>query len=544
MSSAAPGLRGRALSTGPSPRPLLLLRCGRAPGPTAGSAAAAGACAASRPGRCGAVRVVAFREGSDERAPVKERQGAGSVAGSRLGATEPFPGMSGKPRSWLPKVPRGNADPSTLGKDSHDRFLRKIRDRTLAVVLGGGESDRRLFPLTEKRALPAVPVGGTYRLIDIPVSNCLNAGINQIVVLTQYNSQSLNRYLQYAYGSNGVPVHGNGFIEVLATSQGPTSLRWSEGNADAVRLISWVLDSPKMRAIDDVVILPADHIYNTDFESMMMYHINQRNMATVVVHGAQENQVEELGVLQVDPDSCEVLGHLEKPRTKGERDAFRLSPDHASRLAEGAPFLASCGIYIFNKQFKSWRLPGYWADVGSSIQTFMAANFDCLGAKTPFDQLTRHYAIFTGALALPPTDLVGCRISRSSIAAGGRIAEATIRGSVIGPRTIIGSGVAITNSIIMGADYYEEDIKPLKEAAMYPKNGDGDEPPLPPMGIGAGSIVQGAIVDKNARVGRNCVIANREGVWEAMDRVGVGLCVREGVPIVTKSAVMYDGSSL
>ncbi|KXZ43680.1 hypothetical protein GPECTOR_83g292 [Gonium pectorale] len=497
------------------------------------------------------------------------------------------------------------------------------RASTVALILGGGESDRRLFPLTQKRALPAVPVGGSYRLIDIPMTNCLHGTINKIYVLTQYNSQSLNRYITRAYGlGDGVPIGGDGFIEVLATTQYPGGARWSEGNADAVRLMSWVLENPKLRNIENVLILPADQLYRADFENLLIYHREQRAAVTIVTHPAQEHQVADLGVLQVDPATCEMVDYCEKPRNAREREALRLSPEHSKALADGAPFLASCGIYVFNKQFllkllrehprahnfgadvlplvpeaakeyrraaeeqeaalreaaaargkerdstaaaaaeekavrlipyrvMTWRLHGYWADVGASLRTFMAANLDCLRGATPFDQFEHHDLVLTGALALPPTDMRGCHISRSSISPGGRISGATISGSVIGPRAIIGPGVEIRDSVIMGADYFEEDLRADATVASKFSNGsstgsenEGGELPIPPMGIGAGSLVHGALIDKNARIGRNCVIANRAGVWEAMDRVGVGLCVREGVPIVTKSAVLYDGTEL
>ncbi|GLI71356.1 hypothetical protein VaNZ11_016512, partial [Volvox africanus] len=201
----------------------------------------------------------------------------------------------------------------------------------------------------------------------------------------------------------------------------------------------------------------------------------------------------------------------------------------------------------------TWRLYGYWADVGSSLRTFVDANLDCClrspGSESPFDQFAYHDLVLSGALALPPTDMLGCRITRSAISPGGRISGATISGSLVGPRAVIGPGAVIRDSVLMGADYYEEDMQnasanidelELSGTAVGAASG----LPPPPLGVGAGSIVSGALIDKNARIGRNCVIANRAGIWEAMDRVGMGLCVREGVPIVTKSAVLYDGTEL
>ncbi|GIM05931.1 hypothetical protein Vretimale_10347 [Volvox reticuliferus] len=305
--------------------------------------------------------------------------------------------------------------------------------------------------------------------------------------------------------------------------------------------------------------------------------------------------------------------------------AFRLNGELSHRLADGAPFLASCGIYVFDKQFLlrllrenprahnfgadvlplvsegakverrqqqqrqkegraegwrrggakedadntlrgaeaaagiavdgdvpyrvlTWRLHGYWADVGSSLRTFMDSNLDCClrspGSDSPFDQFAYHDLVLTGALALPPTDMLGCHITRSAISPGGRISGATISGSLVGPRAVIGPGALIRDSVLMGADYYEEDMESTYENTDESGLNAASGPPLPAMGIGAGSIVEGALIDKNARIGKNCTITNRAGIWEAMDRVGMGLCIREGVPIVTKSAVLYDGTEL
>ncbi|GLC40072.1 hypothetical protein PLESTF_000923300 [Pleodorina starrii] len=582
--------------------------------PAGGRGAAAAAAAAPH----SAVRVVAFREEEQSKGRKEDRKEGASATTT----TPPF-SAGGRPRSHVPPIRRGGTEPHLYREPKH--LPPSPRSSTVALVLGGGESDRRLFPLTEKRALPAVPVGGSYRLIDIPLSNCLHSTINKIYVLTQYNSQSLNRYITRTYGfGDGVPLGGDGFVEVLATTQYPGGSRWPEGNADAVRLMSWVLENPKLRHVKHVLILPADQLYRANFEELITYHQNQRAVVTVVVHPAEESQVAELGVLQVDPDTSEMVDYLEKPRGPREREHFRLSGDLAQRLADGSPFLASCGIYVFEKQFLlrllrehprahnfgadvlplvpeaaaqerrraeeqqqqqrqqqqqqqqqeqqragsggrermqadipnrvlTWRLPGYWADVGSSLRTFMTANLECClrgpGADNPFDQFAYHDLLLTGALALPPTDLVSCHIANSSISPGGRISGASITGSVVGPRAVIGHGVVIRNSVLMGADFYEEDLeselsKPGSAALELSAPGGGGELPVPPMGIGAGSVVEGAVIDKNARIGRSCVIANRAGVWEAMDRVGVGLCVREGVPIVTKSAVLYDGTEL
>ncbi|EFJ42069.1 hypothetical protein VOLCADRAFT_30971, partial [Volvox carteri f. nagariensis] len=360
---------------------------------------------------------------------------------------------------------------------------------------------------------------------------CLHSNINKIYVLTQYNSQSLNRYITRTYGfGDGVPLGGDGFVEVLATTQYPGGSRWPEGNADAVRLMSWVLENPKLRHVKHVLILPADQLYRANFEDLITYHQQRRAVVTVVTHPAPEDQVANLGVLQVDPDTLEMVDYAEKPRGQREREAFRLDADLSRRVADGAPFLASCGIYVFEKNFLlrllrehprahnfgadvqplsgtqqvlTWRLYGYWADVGASLRTFMNANLElCLrtpGADSPFDPFAYHDL---GALALPPSDLVSCNISRSTIAPGARISGATISGSVVGPRAVIGPGVVIRDSVLMGADYYEEDLEVRCSSS---------ELPVPPMGIGAGSLVQKAIIDKNARIGRSCVIANRAG---------------------------------
>ncbi|KAG2441991.1 hypothetical protein HYH02_009784 [Chlamydomonas schloesseri] len=663
-------------------------------------------------GRRGALRVVAFRENeqpdSDKSGgKAAERQqaaaAAAAAAGTKLGSA-----AAAATRSHFPPVGRGGREAVDVSgrREDEGRGPPRISSSTLAVILGGGESDRRLFPLTEKRALPAVPVGGRYRLIDVPISNCLHAGINKMFVLTQYNSQSLNKYINRAYGNReGVPNGGDGFVEVLATTQYPAGARWSEGNADAVRMMAWLLDQPRLRRIEDVLILPADQLYNADFEQLLEWHRGNDACLTVVAHGVDEGSTEDVGLLKVRPSTRELLDYVEKPRTPREREPFRVPAEQQGEFTNGRPFLASCGIYVFDKhalldvlaqhprahdfgsgiiphafdmaarslkrrhqqarrrqeraeraaaagvphqaaggggggggyeyvhpyKVQTWTMAGrYWADVGNSIRTYKEASQHVLlgrgpgDSETPFDTAYHHELIITGAALLPPAQLSpGCRLVRSAVSPGCRVGPgAVVEDSVLGPRAVVGANAVVRNSVVMGADYYDTDMEEgavlsrysartgpaavgaggtaggggaaslssmdgpalpppppppaaaataaagralshaqqaagvysMDQAELERRGGGGGlgtspgaadaDPQVPPLGIGAGSVVEGALVDKNARIGTRCVVANRAGVWEAMDRVGVGLCVREGVPIVTKSAVLYEGTEI
>ncbi|MDR3232299.1 MAG: glucose-1-phosphate adenylyltransferase [Planctomycetaceae bacterium] len=423
----------------------------------------------------------------------------------------------------------------------------------IALILGGGRGTR-LYPLTKFRAKPAVPIGGQYRLIDIPLSNCINSGIDQIYVLTQFNSASLHNHLHSFHFDN---LHG-GFAEILAAQQTSDNTDWYQGTADAVRQnFSYI----QQRHIEYVLILSGDQLYRMNFRKMLASHIKAKAGVSISALPVTKEQASGLGVMRLD-DSGRVIGFLEKPKTDVELEHVRTDADWIDSLgiqSHGREYLASMGIYLFNKQvlldvlektdykdfgkevfpatIRSQKVQvhlfdGYWEDIGT-IKAFFDANLAMAGANSSFSLFHSDWTTFTEQRLLPPTRLDGAKIKNSLIADGCFIGEgAVIENSIIGLRCQIGKGVSIRNSIIMGADYYETNEE--KEEQLRRS--------IPPIGIGNASVIEHAIIDKDCHIGKRVEIVNRNNVIDEEEKP-YGM-IRDGVICVQKKAVIPDGWTL
>jgi glucose-1-phosphate adenylyltransferase len=414
-------------------------------------------------------------------------------------------------------------------------------DDVLAIILGGGRGTR-LFPLTLKRSKPAVPIGGKYRLIDIPISNCLNADLRHMFVLTQFNSESLNKHIAMTYKFD---VFSSGFVTVLAAEQTEEGGNWFQGTADAVRQS---LRHMRRTSARDMMILSGDQLYSMDFRQMLRTHRESGADATVAVIPVAEEQTSAFGILKMDTTG-RIVHFEEKP-----------SPDRLPALLSELPgggggYLASMGIYIFRRgvleeavanpklvDFGRHVIPdavprqrvqahvyrGYWEDVGT-IQSYFQANLALCEPIPPFDFYDAARQVYTHPRFLPASKLERCNIHNALISEGCILHGAEIDRAVIGIRSRIGSKVRIRNSLLIGADFYET----LAEMDASEARG------VPPIGIGSESVIEGAIVDKNARIGRGVRIVNEAGIKE---KDGDGYFIREGIVIVPKNSVIPNGT--
>ena len=423
--------------------------------------------------------------------------------------------------------------------------------RVLALVLGGGRGSR-LYPLTRDRSKPAVPLAGKYRIIDVPLSNCINSGVQRIYVLTQFNSVSLHRHIRRTYTFD--PFSG-GFVEILAAQQTLDNAGWYQGTADAVRQNIRSLQHADIR---HVLILSGDQLYRMNYADMLATHMNRKADVTIAGIPVHEEAASALGVMRVDGDG-RVEGFLEKPQTKAELDLVRTDPAWIQRQgidAKGRDLMASKGIYLFDRDClldllaktdyqdfgrevfpaairskKVYLHPfdGYWEDIGT-IRSYFQCNLDLASHTPPFELANAEAPIYSRGRFLPPSRIDGASI-RSSLLSDGCLVEhgAVIENSVIGLRCRIGRNVVIRNSVILGNDFYET----TEDMASNATRG------IPAMGIGEGTIVEGAIVDKNVRIGRRARIVNDHG-WEDTgdsDR----FTVRDRIAVVPKDAVVPDG---
>ena len=422
-------------------------------------------------------------------------------------------------------------------------------DNMVCIVLGGGKGTR-LLPLTGERSKPAVPLAGKYRLIDIPISNCINSGVQRIYLLTQFNSVSLHRHIRQTYAFD--PFNG-GFVEILAAQQTNQGADWYQGTADAVRKQLRHLKQP---GIDYVLILSGDQLYRMDFRQMLETHT--MNGADVTIAGLPVNQEQTagFGIMRVS-HSGRVEGFLEKPQTVEELKMVRTDPkwiDSKGIPSQGREYIASMGIYLFNRDtlvdllektdyedFGKEVFPmairarkvqlhlfdGYWEDIGT-ILAFYEASLALASPHPPFDLDMKGAPIYTRPRYLPPTRIEGATILRSMIADGCTIeAAAVIKNSSIGLRSTIGAGAQIKDSVLMGADYFRHDVRANHIEGQ------------PQLGIGAGTLIERAIVDKNCSIGANCVIKLPPGFPENGERGP--LVVRDGIIVVPRRTVLPDG---
>eukprot|EP00879_Flechtneria_rotunda_P010329 GHRR01010800.1.p1 GENE.GHRR01010800.1~~GHRR01010800.1.p1 ORF type:complete len:491 (+),score=143.69 GHRR01010800.1:128-1600(+) len=406
----------------------------------------------------------------------------------------------------------------------------------LAIILGGG-AGTRLYPLTKQRAKPAVPIGGAYRLIDVPMSNCINSGISKIYILTQFNSTSLNRHLARTYNmGSGVRFGGEGFVEVLAATQTPTEKEWFQGTADAVRQYAWLLTDTKNRSIEDVVILSGDHLYRMDYMKFVDEHRQSNADITIGCLAYDEERATDFGLMKIDDDR-RVVSFSEKPKgealqkMKVDTTVLGLTPEEAQEK----PFIASMGIYVFKKgvladmlkedktggkkfmdfggeilpfaaanniKVKAYLFDGYWEDIGT-IKSFFEENLKLAQGNAPFEFYDPASPIYTSPRFLPPAKIEdGCSIEEAIISHGCTVKRSRMSNAVVGLRSNIEAGCHIESTMIIGADYYEseEQRKKVKASGGIP------------LGIGADTRIKNAIIDKNARIGSNVVIENKSGV--------------------------------
>ena len=424
-------------------------------------------------------------------------------------------------------------------------------NNTIALVLGGGRGTR-LLPLTKFRSKPAVPLAGKYRLIDIPLSNCINSGMNRIYVLTQFMSVSLHRHIRRTYNFD---AFSGGFVEILAAQQTNEKELWYQGTADAVRQHLRYLQQP---GIEYVLILSGDQLYHMNYNEMLETHKRSKADVTIAALPVDAKQAAGFGIMRLD-DEGRVQGFLEKPKTQEELKIVRTDPawiDARGIESKGRDLLASMGIYIFNRDvlvdvltktnyadFGKEVFPasirtrkvqvhlfdGYWEDIGT-IQSFFEANLQLAQQNPPFDLMSGDSPIFSRSRSLAPTRLGGAMVKNSLIADGCQIEDgAVIENSVIGLRCRIGKNVQIRNTIVMGSDYYQE---PEDIAADLARG-------VPPLGIGDGTVIDRAIVDKNCRIGCNVRIVNTEGLKDRADDGSAAIC--EGIICIVKEAVLNDG---
>ena len=423
----------------------------------------------------------------------------------------------------------------------------------VAFVLGGGRGTR-LRPLTEFRSKPAVPLAGKYRLIDVPLSNSINSDINRIYLLTQFLSVSLHRHIRQTYKFDRF---SGGFVEILAAQQtgAEANKDWYQGTADAVRKNLTYLDQPH---IDHVLILSGDQLYRMDYREMLQTHIQNNADATIACLPVNREAARGFGIMRTDSGG-RVQGFLEKPDDTVDVSDFHIQPEWLGNATPKGDrnLLASMGIYAFKRDVlvkalevdyedfgkdifpaivrshhvQAHLFDDYWEDIGT-IRAFYQANLDLTKPNAAFKLDMQEAPLFSRARFLPPARFDGAHINQSLIADGCRIGRgAKIENSVVGLRCVIGDNVTIKNSIVMGADFFPTD----DEVASDVRDG------RPSIGIGDGSVIDGVIVDKNCRLGRNVHIANRQEDKTEDTDISEFCVIREGIPVIVKNAVLPDG---
>ena len=420
--------------------------------------------------------------------------------------------------------------------------------RTISVILGGG-AGTRLFPLTKDRAKPAVPLAGKYRLVDIPISNCINSGMRFIYLLTQFNSASLHRHIQQTYH---IEEFSRGFVQLMAAQQTPEpNSGWYQGTADAVRANLKHFDNVLH---DYVLILSGDQLYRMDYREVLAEHITRKADVTVCTIPVRREPAKGFGVMSIN-DQNQIVRFVEKPKTNELLDTLKLSGGTLAKLGLPASedwFLASMGIYIFNRKVlrqllnnslldfgkevipnaivnyrvQSFIFQGYWEDIGT-VKAFYDANLDLCNDVPSFDYGLSSAPIYTRPRNLRPNILGQVQLQNTVLCTGIKIGSAEITRSLLGNRTIVGNRVKIKNTLIMGSDYYD-DQRPEEEFSV-------------PLGIGDGTIVENAIIDKNTRIGKNCIITPHGKPTNADYPLAH---IRDGIIVIPKGTVIPDNTHI
>ncbi|CAH9057478.1 unnamed protein product [Cuscuta europaea] len=449
----------------------------------------------------------------------------------------------------------------TVTIDVPRRERRRADPKNVAAIILGGGPGTQLFPLTNRAATPAVPVGGCYRMIDIPMSNCINSGVNKIFVLTQFNSASLNRHISRTYFGNGVNF-GEGFVEVLAATQtqGETGMEWFKGTADAVRQFTWVFEDAKNKDVDNIVILSGDQLYRMDYMDLVQNHIDRNSDITISCAAAGESRASDFGLVKIDRWG-KVVQFSEKPK-RGDLKAMEVDTTLLGLSPQDAkvnPYIASMGVYVFRRdvllRLLKWRYPtsndfgseilpaavmdhnvqayvfrDYWEDIGT-IKSFYDANLALTEESPKFQFYDPKTPFYTSPRFLPPTKIDNCTIKDAIVSHGCFLRECAVEHSIVGERSRLDGGVELKDTLMMGADYYETE----SEIASLLAEG------KVPIGIGENTKIRNAIIDKNARIGKDVVILNKDGVQEA-DRPDAGFYIRSGITIIMEKATIPDGT--
>jgi glucose-1-phosphate adenylyltransferase len=411
----------------------------------------------------------------------------------------------------------------------------------LALILGGGQGSR-LFPLTQLRSKPAVPIGGKYRLIDVPISNCLHADLRRIYVLTQFNSASLNRHVSRTYRMD---LFSSGFVEILAAEQTPESESWFEGTADAVRKARRHFEAHEA---DYYLILAGDHLYRMNYRRLLDAHLERGSDITIAALPANAVDATAMGIFTFDR-SGQITRFEEKPTTERLSQMKTSLPDGSTTLqvSEETPFIASMGIYLFSRRVllemlegegndfgrqlipsaldryrvSAYLYPGYWADVGT-VESFYDANILLTDPEAPFNFYDPTCPIYTHQRFLPPSRLTDCQVRNGLVAEGSFLTRCVVEDTVVGIRSTIRSGAQIRRSVLLGADFYE--AEPPGDAL--------------PLGIGPDVELDRVIIDKNARIGAGARLVNTRGIQE---HDGEGYHIRSGIIIVPKGGTIQPG---
>jgi glucose-1-phosphate adenylyltransferase len=426
-----------------------------------------------------------------------------------------------------------------------------MRD-VLAIILGGGKGSR-LYPLTKLRSKPAVPLNGKYRLIDIPISNCLNSDIYRIFVLTQFNSASLNRHVNSAYRFDN--FRQEGFVTILAAEQTQESTDWFQGTADAVRK---TLRHYSKFSFDHYLILSGDHIYRMDYRKILSEHKSNKSDVTVAAIPVMREKAPELGILDINGNG-EVIRFIEKPQDQTVINTLEIKPQTWKTFGKNAKpdqYLANMGVYVFKREVlesiledgghtdfgkeifpetvnspdikvNAYLFEGYWEDIGT-IRSFFDANLDFVDPLPSFSFYDENAPIYTHARFLPPSKITRTTAERAILSEGCVVDDAYIRRSLIGLRSLVGKGAQIINTVMMGSDRYETFVEKAHNRELG----------RPDIGIGPDCHIEGCIIDKDARIGRGVRIVS----GNSPDAEGDGWMLRDGVVVIEKQAIIPDGT--